>query len=144
MFKQFHLISSNHKTSYALVWFRHRNQSVRSKTFRPHVNTFHRHVNTIWSLWHYKMWRYLWFFPAHLLLQHLWWVTNICLSLWSEDSKMNASAGAGTKAAPPKFKQKESRTFKSKAPKAGQKGWESHPDIKHQAAHPTSPVKHNI
>lgn len=23
MFKQFHLISSNHKTSYALVWFRH-------------------------------------------------------------------------------------------------------------------------
>lgn len=37
---------------------------------------------------------------------------------------MNAAAAAaeGAKAAPPKFKQKESRTFKSKAPKAGQKG----------------------
>lgn len=34
---------------------------------------------------------------------------------------MNAAA-EGAKAAPPKFKQKESRQFKSKAPKAGQKG----------------------
>ena len=38
---------------------------------------------------------------------------------------MNAAAAAaaeGSKAAPPKFKQKETRQFKSKAPKAGQKG----------------------
>uniref|UniRef100_A0A3Q3VJU3 3',5'-cyclic-GMP phosphodiesterase n=1 Tax=Mola mola TaxID=94237 RepID=A0A3Q3VJU3_MOLML len=32
------------------------------------------------------------------------------------------AAGEGSKAAPPKFKQKEVRQFKSKAPKAGQKG----------------------
>uniref|UniRef100_A0A672GJ15 3',5'-cyclic-GMP phosphodiesterase n=1 Tax=Salarias fasciatus TaxID=181472 RepID=A0A672GJ15_SALFA len=40
---------------------------------------------------------------------------------------MNAAAAAaeGTKAAPPKFKQKETRQFKSKAPKAGQKGFGS-------------------
>uniref|UniRef100_A0A667Z3L2 3',5'-cyclic-GMP phosphodiesterase n=1 Tax=Myripristis murdjan TaxID=586833 RepID=A0A667Z3L2_9TELE len=31
----------------------------------------------------------------------------------------------GAKAAPPKFKQKESRQFKSKAPKAGQKGFDN-------------------
>lgn len=39
--------------------------------------------------------------------------------------EMNAAAtvaAEGAKAAPPKFKQKESRQFKSKAPKAGQKG----------------------
>ncbi|XP_039993043.1 ras association domain-containing protein 8-like isoform X2 [Xiphias gladius] len=45
--------------------------------------------------------------------------------------KMNASAAApgGTKAAPPKFKQKESRQFKSKAPKAGQKGLDDVPGM---------------
>uniref|UniRef100_A0A8C5D136 3',5'-cyclic-GMP phosphodiesterase n=1 Tax=Gouania willdenowi TaxID=441366 RepID=A0A8C5D136_GOUWI len=31
----------------------------------------------------------------------------------------------GAKVMPPKFKQKETRQFKSKAPKAGQKGFES-------------------
>uniref|UniRef100_A0A8C5D5A7 3',5'-cyclic-GMP phosphodiesterase n=1 Tax=Gouania willdenowi TaxID=441366 RepID=A0A8C5D5A7_GOUWI len=35
---------------------------------------------------------------------------------------MDAAATKGNKAAPPKFKQKETRQFKSKAPKAGQKG----------------------
>uniref|UniRef100_A0A674NNJ0 3',5'-cyclic-GMP phosphodiesterase n=1 Tax=Takifugu rubripes TaxID=31033 RepID=A0A674NNJ0_TAKRU len=34
-----------------------------------------------------------------------------------------------TKAAPPKFKQKESRQFKSKAPKAGQKGFDDVPGM---------------
>nr|XP_057932929.1 retinal cone rhodopsin-sensitive cGMP 3',5'-cyclic phosphodiesterase subunit gamma-like [Doryrhamphus excisus] len=34
-----------------------------------------------------------------------------------------AVAQGGNKAAPPKFKQKETRQFKSKAPKAGQKGF---------------------
>lgn len=33
------------------------------------------------------------------------------------------------KKAPPKFKQRTARTFKSKAPKPGQKGWE------HQSSH---------
>lgn len=40
-------------------------------------------------------------------------------------AEMNAAAAStpeGSKAAPPKFKQKETRQFKSKAPKAGQKG----------------------
>lgn len=38
-------------------------------------------------------------------------------------AEMNAAAAPeGAKAAPPKFKQKETRQFKSKAPKAGQKG----------------------
>uniref|UniRef100_A0A672FYV7 3',5'-cyclic-GMP phosphodiesterase n=1 Tax=Salarias fasciatus TaxID=181472 RepID=A0A672FYV7_SALFA len=36
--------------------------------------------------------------------------------------KMNAGVTGSGKAAPPKFKQKETRQFKSKAPKAGQKG----------------------
>ncbi|XP_051920020.1 retinal cone rhodopsin-sensitive cGMP 3',5'-cyclic phosphodiesterase subunit gamma-like [Hippocampus zosterae] len=41
-------------------------------------------------------------------------------------SKMNTSAGEqGNKAAPPKFKKKETRQFKSKAPKAGQKGFDN-------------------
>lgn len=44
---------------------------------------------------------------------------------------MNAAA-EGTKAAPPKFKQKETRQFKSKAPKAGQKGWDSFSSLLHQ------------
>uniref|UniRef100_A0A672FYV4 3',5'-cyclic-GMP phosphodiesterase n=2 Tax=Salarias fasciatus TaxID=181472 RepID=A0A672FYV4_SALFA len=35
---------------------------------------------------------------------------------------MNAGVTGSGKAAPPKFKQKETRQFKSKAPKAGQKG----------------------
>uniref|UniRef100_A0A672Y2W8 3',5'-cyclic-GMP phosphodiesterase n=1 Tax=Sphaeramia orbicularis TaxID=375764 RepID=A0A672Y2W8_9TELE len=38
--------------------------------------------------------------------------------------QMNAAAEGG-KAAPPKFKQKETRQFKSKAPKAGQKGFDN-------------------
>ncbi|XP_041672329.1 retinal cone rhodopsin-sensitive cGMP 3',5'-cyclic phosphodiesterase subunit gamma-like [Cheilinus undulatus] len=44
---------------------------------------------------------------------------------------MNAAAAApgGAKAAPPKFKQKESRQFKSKAPKAGQKGFDDVPGM---------------
>ena len=42
---------------------------------------------------------------------------------------MNAAAAEGNKAAPPKFKQKESRQFKSKAPKAGQKGWEDNSNM---------------
>ena len=47
---------------------------------------------------------------------------KICIFI-SKVSKMNAAgAGEGGKAAPPKFKQKETRQFKSKAPKAGQKG----------------------
>lgn len=39
-------------------------------------------------------------------------------------AEMNAAAATaeGAKVSPPKFKQKESRQFKSKAPKAGQKG----------------------
>uniref|UniRef100_A0A665V1S3 3',5'-cyclic-GMP phosphodiesterase n=1 Tax=Echeneis naucrates TaxID=173247 RepID=A0A665V1S3_ECHNA len=36
-----------------------------------------------------------------------------------------SAAGEGGKAAPPKFKQKETRQFKSKAPKAGQKGFDN-------------------
>ncbi|XP_029944315.1 retinal cone rhodopsin-sensitive cGMP 3',5'-cyclic phosphodiesterase subunit gamma-like [Salarias fasciatus] len=45
---------------------------------------------------------------------------------WASPLEMNAAAAAeGTKAAPPKFKQKETRQFKSKAPKAGQKGFGS-------------------
>lgn len=45
---------------------------------------------------------------------------------------MNAAVAApgGNKAAPPKFKQKETRQFKSKAPKAGQKGWAKNTNIK--------------
>uniref|UniRef100_A0A8D0A0K1 3',5'-cyclic-GMP phosphodiesterase n=1 Tax=Sander lucioperca TaxID=283035 RepID=A0A8D0A0K1_SANLU len=35
----------------------------------------------------------------------------------------------GSKAAPPKFKQKETRQFKSKAPKAGQKGFDDVPGM---------------
>lgn len=35
---------------------------------------------------------------------------------------MNVAAPEANKATPPKFKQKETRQFKSKAPKAGQKG----------------------
>lgn len=35
---------------------------------------------------------------------------------------MNAATAENSKPAPPKFKQKETRQFKSKAPKAGQKG----------------------
>lgn len=34
----------------------------------------------------------------------------------------SASAPEGSKPAPPSFKQQETRQFKSKAPKAGQKG----------------------
>lgn len=41
----------------------------------------------------------------------------------SRPAAMNAAASNETnKATPPKFKQKETRQFKSKAPKAGQKG----------------------
>ncbi|CAJ1049875.1 uncharacterized protein LOC117810076 [Xyrichtys novacula] len=42
-------------------------------------------------------------------------------------AEMNAAAPTpgGSKAAPPKFKQKETRQFKSKAPKAGQKGFDN-------------------
>uniref|UniRef100_A0A3P8RJT3 3',5'-cyclic-GMP phosphodiesterase n=1 Tax=Amphiprion percula TaxID=161767 RepID=A0A3P8RJT3_AMPPE len=36
-----------------------------------------------------------------------------------------AASAEGSKAAPPKFKQKETRQFKSKAPKAGQKGFDN-------------------
>uniref|UniRef100_A0A672G1Q0 3',5'-cyclic-GMP phosphodiesterase n=1 Tax=Salarias fasciatus TaxID=181472 RepID=A0A672G1Q0_SALFA len=39
------------------------------------------------------------------------------------------SAPGGSKAAPPKFKQKETRQFKSKAPKAGQKGFNDVPGM---------------
>ncbi|KAL7406607.1 hypothetical protein ABVT39_023229 [Epinephelus coioides] len=45
---------------------------------------------------------------------------------------MNAAtvaAPGGSKAAPPKFKQKETRQFKSKAPKAGQKGFDDVPGM---------------
>ncbi|XP_047436392.1 retinal cone rhodopsin-sensitive cGMP 3',5'-cyclic phosphodiesterase subunit gamma-like [Mugil cephalus] len=45
-------------------------------------------------------------------------------------TEMNAAAAPeGSKAAPPKFKQKESRQFKSKAPKAGQKGFNDVPGM---------------
>ncbi|XP_044215434.1 retinal cone rhodopsin-sensitive cGMP 3',5'-cyclic phosphodiesterase subunit gamma-like isoform X1 [Thunnus albacares] len=48
--------------------------------------------------------------------------------LWTRQQtdayEMNAAA-EGTKAAPPKFKQKDSRQFKSKAPKPGQKGFDN-------------------
>lgn len=44
-------------------------------------------------------------------------LTNI-----SRPAAMNTAATEANKATPPKFKQKESRQFKSKAPKAGQKG----------------------
>lgn len=41
----------------------------------------------------------------------------------SRPAAMNAAAAnEANKATPPKFKQKETRQFKSKAPKAGQKG----------------------
>lgn len=40
----------------------------------------------------------------------------------SNPAVMNAAATEANKATPPKFKQKETRQFKSKAPKAGQKG----------------------
>nr|XP_061819491.1 retinal cone rhodopsin-sensitive cGMP 3',5'-cyclic phosphodiesterase subunit gamma-like isoform X1 [Nerophis lumbriciformis] len=44
----------------------------------------------------------------------------------SKAFKMNTEAGErGNTAAPPKFKQKETRQFKSKAPKAGQKGFDN-------------------
>uniref|UniRef100_A0A8P4KKR0 3',5'-cyclic-GMP phosphodiesterase n=1 Tax=Dicentrarchus labrax TaxID=13489 RepID=A0A8P4KKR0_DICLA len=43
---------------------------------------------------------------------------------YSYHVEMNAAA-EGTKAAPPKFKHKETRQFKSKAPKAGQKGFDN-------------------
>ncbi|XP_053284259.1 retinal cone rhodopsin-sensitive cGMP 3',5'-cyclic phosphodiesterase subunit gamma [Pleuronectes platessa] len=39
------------------------------------------------------------------------------------------AAPGGNKAAPPKFKQKETRQFKSKAPKAGQKGFDDVPGM---------------
>uniref|UniRef100_A0A672FVT3 3',5'-cyclic-GMP phosphodiesterase n=1 Tax=Salarias fasciatus TaxID=181472 RepID=A0A672FVT3_SALFA len=39
------------------------------------------------------------------------------------------AAPGGSKAAPPKFKQKETRQFKSKAPKAGQKGFNDVPGM---------------
>lgn len=47
---------------------------------------------------------------------HVWIVVGLA------DMNAAAAAAEGAKAAPPKFKQKEARTFKSKAPKAGQKG----------------------
>ncbi|KAM7424746.1 hypothetical protein PAMA_000886 [Pampus argenteus] len=50
----------------------------------------------------------------------------------NQHAEMNAAAAAapgGMKAAPPKFKQKESRQFKSKAPKAGQKGFDDVPGM---------------
>ncbi|XP_028258001.1 retinal cone rhodopsin-sensitive cGMP 3',5'-cyclic phosphodiesterase subunit gamma-like [Parambassis ranga] len=40
-----------------------------------------------------------------------------------------ASAPEGSKPAPPSFKQKETRQFKSKAPKAGQKGFHDVPGM---------------
>uniref|UniRef100_A0A8C4H2Z9 3',5'-cyclic-GMP phosphodiesterase n=1 Tax=Dicentrarchus labrax TaxID=13489 RepID=A0A8C4H2Z9_DICLA len=40
-------------------------------------------------------------------------------------SEVKTGTGEGSKAAPPKFKQKETRQFKSKAPKAGQKGFDN-------------------
>nr|XP_046254075.1 retinal cone rhodopsin-sensitive cGMP 3',5'-cyclic phosphodiesterase subunit gamma-like [Scatophagus argus] len=40
-----------------------------------------------------------------------------------------AAAPGASKAAPPKFKQKETRQFKSKAPKAGQKGFDDVPGM---------------
>lgn len=40
----------------------------------------------------------------------------------SRPAAMNAATTESNKATPPKFKQKETRQFKSKAPKAGQKG----------------------
>lgn len=46
---------------------------------------------------------------------------SVLILLLPVATEMNAAA-EGAKAAPPKFKQKESRQFKSKAPKAGQKG----------------------
>ncbi|XP_029316290.1 retinal rod rhodopsin-sensitive cGMP 3',5'-cyclic phosphodiesterase subunit gamma-like [Cottoperca gobio] len=43
---------------------------------------------------------------------------------------MNEAAGPGSsKPAPPKFKQKEVRQFKSKAPKAGQYGFDDVPGM---------------
>ncbi|XP_075873755.1 retinal cone rhodopsin-sensitive cGMP 3',5'-cyclic phosphodiesterase subunit gamma-like [Nelusetta ayraudi] len=42
---------------------------------------------------------------------------------------MNAAASEANKVTPPKFKQKESRQFKSKAPKAGQKGLDDVPGM---------------
>uniref|UniRef100_A0A3P8ULT1 3',5'-cyclic-GMP phosphodiesterase n=1 Tax=Cynoglossus semilaevis TaxID=244447 RepID=A0A3P8ULT1_CYNSE len=43
--------------------------------------------------------------------------------------KTTKQAPGGNKAAPPKFKQKETRQFKSKAPKAGQKGFDDVPGM---------------
>ena len=48
-------------------------------------------------------------------------IRGLLIIMFFLDIEMNAAA-EGNKAAPPKFKQKESRQFKSKAPKAGQKG----------------------
>uniref|UniRef100_A0A8C4NN01 3',5'-cyclic-GMP phosphodiesterase n=1 Tax=Dicentrarchus labrax TaxID=13489 RepID=A0A8C4NN01_DICLA len=47
---------------------------------------------------------------------------SLCLK---SETKTVGPAGEGSKAAPPKFKQKETRQFKSKAPKAGQKGFDN-------------------
>lgn len=46
-----------------------------------------------------------------------------CFILEMNAAAASVAAPGGSKAAPPKFKQKEARQFKSKAPKAGQKGW---------------------
>ncbi|XP_030650082.1 retinal cone rhodopsin-sensitive cGMP 3',5'-cyclic phosphodiesterase subunit gamma-like [Chanos chanos] len=48
---------------------------------------------------------------------------------WAVPLEMNAAAGEGGAKAPPKFKQKETRQFKSKAPKAGQKGFDDVPGM---------------
>ncbi|XP_072321667.1 retinal cone rhodopsin-sensitive cGMP 3',5'-cyclic phosphodiesterase subunit gamma-like [Eucyclogobius newberryi] len=43
---------------------------------------------------------------------------------------MNADAAGGAKkATPPEFKQKENRQFRSKAPKAGHKGFDEAPGV---------------
>uniref|UniRef100_A0A674PR59 3',5'-cyclic-GMP phosphodiesterase n=1 Tax=Takifugu rubripes TaxID=31033 RepID=A0A674PR59_TAKRU len=52
---------------------------------------------------------------------------NFSVGLIKSASSVEGADGA--KAAPPKFKQKESRQFKSKAPKAGQKGFDDVPGM---------------
>uniref|UniRef100_A0A8C5D3M2 3',5'-cyclic-GMP phosphodiesterase n=1 Tax=Gouania willdenowi TaxID=441366 RepID=A0A8C5D3M2_GOUWI len=50
---------------------------------------------------------------------------RMILSWESRCCRVNRLTAGSAKVMPPKFKQKETRQFKSKAPKAGQKGFES-------------------
>lgn len=62
------------------------------------------------------------YFNIFLFLVFNEYMNPCCFILEMNAAAASVAAPGGSKAAPPKFKQKEARQFKSKAPKAGQKG----------------------